>query len=102
MFDEARGKDLLGREEQRQWGLTAEWRFAGEGFPAPWNSLQESRAVRQEDLCWALQGSAAAIATAPMTAPNTMSLVLTAAMVTAGPSTGRHFFLVACQNFPEE
>lgn len=91
-------KDLLGREEQRQWGLTAEWRFAGEGFPAPWNCLKETRAVRQKDVCWALQGSAATIATAP----NTRSLVPTAAMVTAGPSTGRNLFLVVCQNFPEE
>lgn len=88
VFEEASGKDLFGRKEQRQWGLTPEWRFAGKGLPAPQNSLKESRAVRQQDVCWALQGPAAAIATAP----NMRSLVPTAEMVTAGPSTGRHFF----------
>lgn len=96
-------RSCLGEKEQRQQGLTAELRFAHEGFLAPWNSLEESSmAARQEDVHWALQDSAAAVVTAALTAPNTMALVLTAATVTAGPALEALFFLVECQNFPEE
>lgn len=42
--------------------------------------------MRQEDTCWVLPDSAAAIGTTALTAPNIMALVLTAAVVTAGPA----------------
>lgn len=87
------GRTCLGEAEQRQQGLTTELRFAEEGFPVTWNSLEESSmAMRQEDMRWPLQGSAAAVATAALTAPNTMALVLTAATVTAGPALEALFF----------
>lgn len=49
-------------------------------------------AMRQEDTCWVLPDSAADIATTALTTPNTMALVLTAAVVTAGPALEALFF----------
>ena len=56
-------------------------------------------AARQEDVRWALQDSAAAIATAALTTPNTTALVLTAAAVTAGPALEALFFWLCARIF---
>lgn len=87
------GRTCLGEKEQTQQGLTAELRFAAMGFPTLWNSLEESStATRQGDMSWALQDSAAVLATAALTAPSTTTLILTAATVTVGPALEALFF----------
>lgn len=83
------------REETRTsaancWGLL-------ERFRALWDSLEESsEAVRQQDVCWAIQDSAAAVATAALAA-----LVLTAATVTAGPGLEAFIFWLCARIFLE-
>lgn len=58
-------------------------------------------AVRQQDMCWAIQDSTAAIATAALAAPNIAALVLTAAMVTAGPGLEAFIFWLCARIFLE-